>query len=165
MAIIASISLGVEREFRLRRVAARNQDESNSSTLSNTASVLSDTNIQKEAFNKNDEKDSSNWTETEGAASIHLPHNSLLIMHAGTQESYKHSVHPAAKLTPHPVAANKRINITYRCYRESLHPSLTPKCSCGVPCVLRSVQRKQDNVGKYFWMCHAGNAPDGKGFV
>jgi hypothetical protein len=80
-------------------------------------------------------------------------------MHAEMQEEWKHSIHPAAAIDPHPVAGNYRINVTYRWYRESLHPRFTPKCSCGIPTVLRVVQRKSANVGRYFWMCHAGNVP------
>ena len=89
MATIASLSLGVEREFRVRRAEAE---------------------------------------ADEGAYAIHLPHNSLLIMHAGMQEGWKHCVHPAQKVDVHPLAGEVRINVTYRCYRRSLRPELTPRC-------------------------------------
>ncbi|CAI4210726.1 unnamed protein product [Parascedosporium putredinis] len=75
------------------------------------------------------------------------------------REEWKHSVSPAPSVEPHPIAGNKRINITYRYYRDTMHPKHTPKCKCGIPCVLRVVQRKKENYGKYFWMCHAGNVP------
>lgn len=26
--------------------------------------------------------------------------------------------------------------------------------------MLRVVQKKRENFGKYFWMCHAGNVPE-----
>ncbi|ROW09597.1 hypothetical protein VMCG_02550 [Cytospora schulzeri] len=90
---------------------------------------------------------------------IHLPHNSLLVMHAEMQETWKHSVAPAQAIDPHPVAGNRRINVTYRDYKAGLHPRYTPRCRCGVPTVLRVVQKKRENWGRYFWMCHAGNAP------
>jgi hypothetical protein len=97
--------------------------------------------------------------DAEGQLSIHLPHNSLLVMHAEMQEEWKHTIVPALSVDPHPIARNKRINITYRDYRAKLHPRLTPRCSCDIPCVLRVVQKKKENHGKYFWMCHAGNVP------
>lgn len=83
-------------------------------------------------------------------------------MHADMQEEWKHSVAPAQAIDPHPVAGNRRINITYRHYRAGFHPRNTPRCPppCGVPAVLRVVTRKTgENHGRYFWMCHAGNVP------
>ena len=97
-AIIGSISLGVAREFRVRKVVARDNEES-----SNAARA-----------------------DTEGQIAIHLPHNSLLVMHAEMQEEWKHSIAPAQAIDPHPIAGNKRINITYRYYREPFHPKYGP---------------------------------------
>jgi hypothetical protein len=132
-AVIGSISLGVAREFRVRRIIPQDSDS------------------------KTKSKDDS---DAEGQIAIHLPHNSLLVMHAEMQEEYKHAVAPAKSIDPHPISGNKRINITYRDYKENLHPRYTPKCKCGVPGVLRVVQRRKENWGKYFWMCHAGNVPE-----
>ncbi|KAH8820080.1 hypothetical protein F5884DRAFT_37352 [Xylogone sp. PMI_703] len=132
-AIIGSISLGVAREFRVRRIVP--SDESSTSK-------------SKEA------------SDAQGQIAIHLPHNSLLVMHAEMQEEWKHSIAPAKSIDPHPIAGNKRINITYRNYKASLHPKLTPKCDCGLPCILRAVQKKKENWGKYFWMCYAGNSAE-----
>ncbi|KAF8853394.1 hypothetical protein BDZ45DRAFT_729527 [Acephala macrosclerotiorum] len=135
-AIIGSISLGVAREFRVRRIVP--QDE------------------EKKEKSKDD-------GDMEGQIAIHLPHNSLLVMHAEMQEEWKHSIAPAQAIDPHPIAGKKRINITYRDYKPSLHPKYTPRCKCDVPAVLRVVQRKKENWGKYFWMCHAGNVPEKDG--
>ncbi|GKT48668.1 DNA oxidative demethylase ALKBH2 [Colletotrichum spaethianum] len=134
-AVIGSISLGVAREFRVRRIVPKDGDGGGGSS------------------------NSAEDADAEGQISIHLPHNSLLVMHAEMQEEWKHSIAPAQSIDPHPVAGNKRINITYRDYRAEMHPRHTPKCDCGIPCVLRVVQRKKDNHGKYFWMCHGGNVP------
>jgi alkylated DNA repair dioxygenase AlkB len=136
-AVIGSLSLGVEREFRVRRIVPPDDEENTSSSPHSRADV-------------------------QGQISIHLPHNSLLVMHAETQEEWKHSIAPAQAITPHPVAGNKRINVTYRWYRESLHPRHTPRCQCGMPCVLRCVQRNMVSRGKYMWMCYAGYAPGKK---
>ncbi|KAG9259280.1 GRF zinc finger domain-containing protein [Emericellopsis atlantica] len=133
-AVIGSVSLGVAREFRVRRVLPKDDGD----------------------------KGPDNG-DAEGQVSIHLPHNSLLVMHAEMQEEWKHSVSPALSIDPHPVSGNKRINITYRDYRANMHPRFTPRCTCDVPCVLRVVQRKKENFGKYFWMCHASNIPEKKG--
>jgi hypothetical protein len=140
-AVIGSISLGVAREFRVRRIVP--QDDSDSA----------------EKKRKKTQEDA----DAEGQIAIHLPHNSLLVMHAEMQEEWKHSIAPAQAIDPHPISGNKRINITYRDYKASLHPKFTPKCRCDVPSVLRVVQKKKENWGKYFWMCHAGNVPGKEG--
>jgi hypothetical protein len=139
-AVIGSISLGVAREFRVRRIVPQAQDDS-------------------EEKKKKTQEDA----DAAGQIAIHLPHNSLLVMHAEMQEEWKHSIAPAQAIDPHPIAQNKRINITYRDYKASLHPKFTPKCRCDVPSVLRVVQRRKENWGKYFWMCHAGNVPEKDG--
>lgn len=101
--------------------------------------------------------------DAQGQLSIHLPHNSLLVMHASMQEEWKHSIAPARTVSPHPISGNKRINITYRQFKDNLHPRFTPKCGCGVPTVLRVVQRQAGNRGKYMWMCYAGYVPGKEG--
>ena len=139
-AVIGSVSLGVAREFRVRKIVARDDED---------------------AMSREDKR-----ADAEGQIAIHLPHNSLLVMHAEMQEEWKHSIHPAQVIDPHPIAGNKRINITYRHYRESFHPKYTPRCKCppnGIATVLRCVQRKKENRGRYMWMCHAGNTPGKEG--
>ncbi|KAL2060904.1 hypothetical protein VTL71DRAFT_8956 [Oculimacula yallundae] len=131
-AIIGSISLGVAREFRVRRIIPTYNDS---------------------------EQDKASSSDLSGQISIHLPHNSLLIMHSSMQESWKHAIAPCSSIIPHPISGNKRINITYRDYKSYLHPKFTPRCKCRVPTVLRVVQRKKENLGKYFWHCYAGNVP------
>lgn len=136
-AVIGSLSLGVAREFRVRKIVARDDE--------------------KHADSKDQRADA------EGQIAIHLPHNSLLVMHAEMQEEWKHSIHPASAIDPHPISGNRRINVTYRYYRESFHPKYTPRCKCNVATVLRCVQRKKENRGKYMWMCHAGLTPGKEG--
>ncbi|KAK7203396.1 GRF zinc finger protein [Myxozyma melibiosi] len=115
--VIASLSLGVTREFRLRPMAPPSENSG---------------------------------TQT---YSLHLPHNSLLIMHAPCQEKFKHSVIPARKVDPHPIAGNVRLNLTYRMFRQEFSPENSPTCKCGITMVLRCVSKKQDSLGKYFWSC------------
>ncbi|KAI1874788.1 uncharacterized protein JN550_002217 [Neoarthrinium moseri] len=129
-AVIGSLSLGVAREFRVRRMVPKD----------------SDNNVAEDP-------------DAEGQISIHLPHNSLLVMHAEMQEEWKHSIAPAQAIDPHPIAGNRRINVTYRDYRASLHPKYTPRCKCGIPAVLKVVQKRKENFGKYFWMCYGGYVP------
>ena len=107
-------------------------------------------------------RDNSN-ADAEGQIAIHLPHNSLLVMHAEMQEEWKHSIAPAQAIDPHPIAKNKRLNITYRWYKDALHPKYTPRCNCGIATVLRCVQRKKENRGRYMWMCHANYTPGHEG--
>jgi hypothetical protein len=146
-AIIGSLSLGVAREFRVRRIVARDDED-----LATKASEITEKSIQ-----------SSERADSEGQIAIHLPHNSLLVMHAEMQEEWKHSIAPSPVIDPHPIAGNKRINVTYRCYKDYLHPKYTPRCKCGVPCVLRCVQRKKDNRGRYMWSCHSHYIPGNDG--
>ncbi|RDL35828.1 Uncharacterized protein BP5553_06440 [Venustampulla echinocandica] len=150
--VIGSISLGVAREFRVRRIVPVSQNES-----SNSNSEKSETSER-----KGKQKQASD-SDAEGQIAIHLPHNSLLVMHAEMQEEWKHSIAPAQAIDPHPVSGNRRINITYRQYKPSLHPKLTPKCKCEIPTVLRVVNRRVENCGKYYWTCHAGYIPGKEG--
>ncbi|KXH62710.1 GRF zinc finger [Colletotrichum salicis] len=140
-AVIGSVSLGVAREFRVRRIIPKDSGGGGGGGTGNSTTMTTED------------------ADAEGQISIHLPHNSLLVMHAEMQEEWKHSIAPAQAIDPHPVAGNKRINITYRDYRADMHPRHTPKCDCGIPCVLRVVQRKKENHGRHFWMCHGGNVP------
>jgi len=135
-AIIGSLSLGVAREFRVRKIVAEDDRH---------------------------RKDDGSLADAQGQISIHLPHNSLLVMHAEMQEEWKHSIAPAQSIDPHPLAKNKRLNITYRYYKDNLHPRYTPKCRCGIPTVLRCVTRQKLNRGRYMWMCHANYVPGQEG--
>jgi len=130
-AIIGSISLGVAREFRVRKIVAAEAGSAEGKNVSQQG-------------------------DAQGQIAMHLPHNSLLVMHAEMQEEWKHSIHPTSVIDPHPIAGNKRINITYRNYRESFHPKYTPRCKCGVATVLRCVMRRKETRGRYMWMCYAG---------
>jgi hypothetical protein len=114
-AVIASVSLGVTREFRMKK-----RHDKESSTIS-----------------------------------IHVPHNSVIIMHAGTQEEWKHSVVPTAgALDNHPISGQVRINITYRMYPEEFSTDRVPKCTCNRTMVLRTtIQKSQDQPYKYIWQC------------
>ncbi|KAI0478894.1 GRF zinc finger domain-containing protein [Xylariaceae sp. FL0804] len=127
-AVIGSLSLGVAREFRVRRIVSNSRDLDAAAADATTA-------------------------DAGGQIAIHLPHNSLLVMHAEMQEGWKHSVAPAAAIDPHPTAGSCRINVTYRDYRAAFHPRLTPRCRCGLPAVLRAARPP------YFWMCQGGSRP------
>lgn len=188
-AIIGSLSLGVAREFRVRRVLTMpRRDESGEAVVAGWRDTPGDgvgaggygagedgptkdgaQNQNKEAeltrlpATDDDADDADAPGDVHGQIAIHLPHNSLLVMHAEMQEEWKHSVSPAAAIDPHPVSGPRRINVTYRDYRANMHPSRTPRCGCDVPCVLRVVQKEakaaRPNLGRYFWMCHGGNRP------
>lgn len=140
--VIGSLSLGVQREFRIRRIVPKSEiDESD---------PVAAQKIRDEA------------ADAQGQISLPLPHNSLLVMHAEMQETWKHSIAPApgSNITPHPIAARKRVNITYRHYREEFAPKHIPDCKCGVPCVLKSVMRQKENHGRYVWMCQTPGKVD-----
>ncbi|KAI9368318.1 hypothetical protein BJX61DRAFT_229684 [Aspergillus egyptiacus] len=139
--VIGSLSLGVQREFRVRRIVP-DDDEGEDGERNGAGG---------------------RQAHSQGQISIALPHNSLLVMHAETQEEWKHSIAPAQTISPHPVAGNRRINITYRWYRESLHPRNIPRCRCNAHAVLKCVQRKRDTKGRYMWVCYMGYKPGKKG--
>ncbi|MBW0540744.1 hypothetical protein O181_080459 [Austropuccinia psidii MF-1] len=100
--------------------------------------------------------------------SITLPHNSLLVMHGGCQEYYKHCIptQPSLDVFHPPGQSNQtfieRINITFRFYRPDFLPIKstlasnlevnpknsyspqklgTPRCHCGIPAILRADQK------------------------
>ncbi|KAJ5359239.1 uncharacterized protein N7496_011652 [Penicillium cataractarum] len=151
--IIGSLSLGVEREFRVRRVLPRDEED-------DAGQIGAEDNKRNPPSGAtNDRKLSTARADAQGQISIHLPHNSLLVMHAEMQEEWKHSIAPAQTISPHPISGNRRINITYRWYRDTLHPRYTPRCLCGEHAVLRCAQRKQETRGRYMWMCYAGYVP------
>lgn len=137
-AIIGSLSLGVAREFRVRRIVPPSDDSGG--TAAGAAQA-----------------------DAQGQIAIHLPHNSLLVMHAEMQEEWKHCVAPAVAIDPHPLAGGKRLNVTYRCYQPYLHPRFTPRCRCGKPAVLRCVQKRQATRGRYMWQCYSHYTPGQKG--
>ena len=134
-------------------------------------------------------------------------------MHASCQEMFKHSVPPQRTIDlfhpPFPPppellhvmpapedgdtqpGSNVRINITFRFFRPDFRPSTTPKCKCGVPCVLRPDMKnrytcdddsptkksnetsttggdekpassKRSAVAKYWWACNGGAQNEGK---
>lgn len=153
-AVIGSLSLGVAREFRARRIVPKDDEDGDGEGGP----------VHAKGTNNGNRKDSGERSikaaDLQGQISIHLPHNSLLVMHAEMQEEWKHSIAPAPTITPHPIAGNKRINITYRWYREEFRPEYTPRCRCDVPCVLKCVQRQKGTRGRYMWMCQVGNRPD-----
>ncbi|CAG8924320.1 unnamed protein product [Penicillium salamii] len=149
--VIGSLSLGVSREFRIRRMIAQDEDDEE-----NKDKKLTDP-------NRPQNQNSAARADLQGQISIHLPHNSLLVMHAEMQEEWKHCIAPAQSIVPHPISGNRRINITYRWYRDSLHPRYTPRCKCGQHAILRCAHRKQETRGRYMWMCYANYTPGNEG--
>ncbi|TGZ78107.1 hypothetical protein EX30DRAFT_374097 [Ascodesmis nigricans] len=151
-AVIASVSLGCEREFRVRRAVAKQRRAEDNNGAEGVKGGESDRKSKKE-------RDKGN--PGEGQYSIHLQHNSLLIMHGGMQEAWKHCIPPARTLTPHLIAGDIRINITYRFYRPSLKPGTAPICNCNLPTTLRpkfpdsaaSLLDGHADPQRYFWAC------------
>ncbi|KAH9180575.1 hypothetical protein EDB89DRAFT_2216960 [Lactarius sanguifluus] len=94
---------------------------------------------------------------------VPLPHNSLCIMHASTQERFKHSIPPRNTIdrfyppysppTDLPELAfdpgHCRINVTFRFFRPDFHPDTIPRCKCGEMTTLRPDMkgRQREQVG------------------
>jgi hypothetical protein len=135
---ISSLTLGATRSFRLRPVGKVNIE---------LPFPSSETNIQ------------SNQAVATNTYVFPLPHNSLLVMHRGCQERYRHDV-PAINsklpsIIPHPKAGKLRFNYTFRAFRKE-YVSNVPKCLCGNSCDLRSVNHFKGTgftFGRYFWTC------------
>ncbi|KAI8817826.1 uncharacterized protein EV422DRAFT_540120 [Fimicolochytrium jonesii] len=134
---IGSLTLGATRPFRLRRLAI---------PTSSTSQPTS--------------------TPPPQTYNIPLPHNSLLIMHPPTQESYRHSIPKLTNplhLIPHPISGSTRINLTFRVARDEYRAKeAIPVCKCGNPAELRVVLKRESSLGRYFYMC-AGGGNEGKG--
>ncbi|SCV02819.1 LANO_0G00430g1_1 [Lachancea nothofagi CBS 11611] len=115
-AVIASLSLGFSRDFRVRKTYPSNSQ----------------------------------------VYSIKPKHNSLIIMHAGFQEEYKHCVPllPKKYNIPtddlHILSQAKRVNITYRNY---LFKETAFCKQCGSPMDLRRMFKDARKRGKYFYQC------------
>lgn len=134
--VIASVSLGVTREFRLKR-----RRYPTAAAAASKKGLLAP------------------------AIAVHVPHNSLIIMHAGCQELYKHSIVPQSTLDMHPVSGNVRINITYRDYLAAYAPDKIPQCDCKRPMILRTVRDPSagaDDDGKYRYAWYCGSSYRGE---
>ncbi|CAB5142525.1 unnamed protein product [Rhizophagus irregularis] len=130
--IIGSLSLGVTRQFRLRRFGNGESNSTNATQKTSPSTIYS----------------------------IPLEHNSLIIMWPPCQELWKHEVCPQNSIDKHPIAGFKRINITFRQFRDEYGSEMTPICHHGELCMLKPVFNGR-NVGRYFYSCNAGG-PEGK---
>lgn len=118
--VIASLTLGACREFRIRR-QYHNEDGSPSTIYA-----------------------------------IPLPHNTLVVMHAGFQEEYKHCISSTTEIQNHEISGSLRVNLTYRNYVENFKINL-PMCSkCGKQMDLRRSFKNPDIRGRYIWLCTSG---------
>ncbi|QLL34058.1 hypothetical protein HG536_0F03830 [Torulaspora globosa] len=115
-AIVASLSLGCAREFRVRRA------------------YPSDSQVY----------------------IIRPPHNSLIIMHAGFQEEYKHCIYQQTNnqtTNLHPISKDVRFNLTYRNYLRKYmeDPPRCPRCNAAMD--LRRSFKDCRYRGQYLWQC------------
>lgn len=84
---------------------------------------------------------------------IPLPHNTLLIMHPGCQEEYRHCVNPMAKAEQlNDIVGNSRFNLTFRFHPPKYVANL-PKCKCDLSMTLRRSYKTVEKRGNYFWSC------------
>eukprot|EP01134_Creolimax_fragrantissima_P008167 CFRG8167T1 len=128
--IIASLSLGAERSFRLDKVV----DQSASGEFG-----LCDW-------------DESAQTEKDEKFSIKLPHNSLIVMWEGCQESWKHEIRPEKDFAHHQLCGPARINLTFR-LQDPKYIARQPHCCGPNKGILKSVFVDGPDQGRYFWSC------------
>lgn len=94
--------------------------------------------------------------------SIMVPHNSLLIMHGGCQEYFKHSIPPMKSVDEDPLLGSTRLSLTFRMYRPELNDRTLPKCQCKIAMILRNTLPDKNGDYKYIWQC-AKHYQGGKG--
>lgn len=120
---VISISLGATREFRLRR------------NYNNRAQTEAEERMPTTIY------------------SILLPHNSMLIMHPGCQEEFKHCVQALNRpFDNNPISGCARFNLTFRYFPPYFYDNC-PKCNCGMLMTLRRSFKEAKSRGRYFWTC------------
>ncbi|AET37272.1 uncharacterized protein Ecym_1013 [Eremothecium cymbalariae DBVPG len=98
-------------------------------------------------------------------------HNSVLIMHAGCQEEFKHCVpplpknHQISKSAINPISQTTRVSLTFRDYKVNTYEPV--HCDkCGYPMDLRRIYKTPEKRGHYIWLCTksytAGNGLNNK---
>lgn len=83
---------------------------------------------------------------------VHVPHNSLLIMHGGCQELFKHSIPPMRTVEPDALLGATRISLTFRMYQSEYESTKLPRCKCDRPMILRTTNPKNGRF-TYIWQC------------
>lgn len=85
--------------------------------------------------------------------SIIIPHNSMVVMRAGCQEEYRHSVNAIKNsIESNPISGSRRFNLTFRFFPQEFMKNV-PRCKCGLSMVLRRSFKTVETRGKYFWSC------------
>lgn len=121
--MVAAISVGATREFRVRR------------------------NYDNLSMNPEEKADPTQ------IYSILLPHNSMLVMHPGCQEEFKHCVQAMnGPLELNPISGSARFSLTYRHFPKVYYENL-PQCKCKVLMTLRRAFKDVATRGRYFWTC------------
>ncbi|KAH6600471.1 hypothetical protein BASA50_002293 [Batrachochytrium salamandrivorans] len=64
-------------------------------------------------------------------------------------------VRTTGTLIPHPLCGDMRINLTFRMSRPDIIAQI-PLCNCPAPSEMRVVIKKPGSLGRYFWMCGGG---------
>ena len=98
-------------------------------------------------------KNYTDGTDPSPIYSIIIPHNSMVIMQAGCQEEYRHSVNSMrTALQVNPISGAARFNLTFRFYPLQFIKQL-PRCECNLTMTLRRSFKSIETRGKYFWSC------------
>jgi hypothetical protein len=124
MPTIASLTLGAERIFRVKKIVPDDNEPSTFDIALPHNSLL-----------------------------IMLPPFQVLKI-INFQEEYKHEIPKckASGIKPNRLSKAVRINLTFRVARSNYCKSVI-FCKCGNPCDLRTVTKKEKNRGRYFYMC------------
>ncbi|KDD76203.1 hypothetical protein H632_c317p3 [Helicosporidium sp. ATCC 50920] len=131
--LVASLSLGATRTFRLRRRvnmprffdAADVQVGARPDLLEGSASIPAVSRAPSAAVLPG-------WEVFD----VLLPHNALLLMYPGVQEAFTHEIVPEASVRPHPLVGSTRFNLTFRAARPEWVADV-PRCHCRRPACLK----------------------------
>ncbi|KAJ3191810.1 hypothetical protein HK101_007393 [Irineochytrium annulatum] len=153
--VIASITLGAGRMFRIKRNPRPAADAIRETTAGAVQSIKTEPGLDVGAVEDIP-------ADPHQTYNVHLAHGSLLIMFAPLQEEYKHEIPPQRTVRHHPIAGEARYNLTYRFFRPDF--ATPPKCRCKVDADLKPVLRQEKSLGRYYFGCTFGREPVGCGF-
>ncbi|BDA47843.1 probable DNA oxidative demethylase ALKBH2 [Coccomyxa sp. Obi] len=145
--IIASLSLGATRTFRLRRAAAGDAAEGTSVGGAGTSGFEKSGGGEGADINKAEPATTSSPAGGKiDSVDVSLEHNTLVIMWPPTQEEWRHEVPRSKAVGRHPVSGTARINLTFR-RLDPASAARAPLCRCGNQAVLKASLNRRPPAG------------------
>lgn len=135
--VIASLSLGATRTFRMR-CQAREPHQNSSSHGAQDASQQLHTTCTDVPPQRDPGMSATAALEQElVSADVQLPHNTLVVMWPPMQERWKHEILKTKNVAQHHIACRQRINLTFRRLKQEWADK-APNCRCGQKAVMKA---------------------------